>query len=87
MKLARFPTAFGHWLNAADFAFASEEQLAILYPPASSPDDLLGTANLRFLPNLGDRTLRISRRRRRPPVAVKPPSARWNAHGLSLSSL
>jgi hypothetical protein len=47
-----YPMAFAYWLNVADFAFADEQQLAILYPPASTPDVLLRTANSHFRPNL-----------------------------------
>ncbi len=50
--LARFPMAFGHWLNAADFANAGAQQLAIIYPPGSKPDLLLKTADADFRPNL-----------------------------------
>ncbi len=50
--LGRFPMAFGHWLNAADFADAGGQQLAIVYPPGSKPDLLLKIANTALRPNL-----------------------------------
>ena len=49
---AQYPTAFGRWLSAADFALSGERQLAILYPPGSDAKELLRVANSVYHPNL-----------------------------------
>jgi uncharacterized protein len=51
-SLGHYPTAFGHWLNAASLALAGEPQLAIIYAPSTDPSRLLEVANSTFHPNL-----------------------------------
>ena len=49
----RFPSAFGRWLSAADYALSAGTQIAVVYE--GSPDsagDLLETVNAEYRPNI-----------------------------------
>ena len=49
----RYPTAFGHWLSAADFALGKETQVAILGDPADEKTQaLLNIVRTTYHPNL-----------------------------------
>jgi uncharacterized protein len=48
----RFPAAFGHWLNAADFALSPVTQIAVVFKDATEEkQDLLKVVNRQYRPN------------------------------------
>ncbi len=49
----RYPTAFGRWLSAADFALENTKQVAVVYEPgAEDVSELIGAVQSRYRPNL-----------------------------------
>jgi uncharacterized protein YyaL (SSP411 family) len=51
--IRRFPTAFGRWLNAADYALSSAKQVAILYPDGQTAlRPLLDVVDAAYRPNI-----------------------------------
>ncbi len=49
----RFPTAFGRWLNAADYALENTRQIAIVYPNGlQSAQPLLDVVHAAYRPNI-----------------------------------
>jgi hypothetical protein len=49
----RYPTAFGRWLSAADFALASVKQVAVVFDTGAQPsEDVLQVIQRAYRPNL-----------------------------------
>jgi hypothetical protein len=63
---ARYPTAFGRWLSAADLALAGPQQLAISYESAAGLLPLLEVVNAKYRPNLVVAASAV------PPAAISP---------------
>ena len=50
---SRYPTSFGRWLSAADFALANVKQVAVVYDAApENAEELLKTIQSEYRPNL-----------------------------------
>ncbi|HJS17895.1 MAG TPA: thioredoxin domain-containing protein, partial [Anaerolineales bacterium] len=50
---ARYPTSFGRWLSAADFALANVKQVAVVYEPgAENVQEILNLIQTEYRPNL-----------------------------------
>ncbi|HEX5839211.1 MAG TPA: hypothetical protein VFY26_15345, partial [Anaerolineales bacterium] len=49
----RYPTAFGRWLSAADFALSNVKQIAVVYEPdVESVEDVMRVIQSEYRPNL-----------------------------------
>jgi uncharacterized protein len=49
----RYPTAFGRWLSAADFALGNVKQVAVLYDPSEdNAQDLIQVTRSAYKPNM-----------------------------------